>query len=101
MFIKKFDMLSPPITLFYKGENNHSSILSAILTIIAYAIIIAAGIYYALIFINKESPTAYFFNRYVEDAGTFPINATSIFNFVQIIVQLQVLLFQRILINLK
>ena len=84
MFIKKFDMLSPPITLFYKGENNHSSILSAILTIIAYAIIIAAGFYYALIFINRESPTAYFFNRYVEDAGTFPINSTSMFNFVQI-----------------
>ena len=77
-------MLSPPITLYYKGENNHSSIFSAILTLIAYAIIIAAAIYYALIFINKENPTAYFFNRHVEDAGMFPINSTSMFNFLQI-----------------
>ena len=84
MFIKQFDMLSPPITLNYKGESKHSSIFSAILTLIAYSIIVAAGIYYALIFINKESPTAYFFNRHVEDAGIFPVNASSMFNFLQI-----------------
>ena len=77
MFIKKLDMLSPPITLYYKGENNHSSIFSGILTVISYAIILAAGIYYALEFINKDNPTAYFYNRYMEDVGTFPINASS------------------------
>ena len=84
MFIKQFDMLSPPITLNYKGESKHSSIFSAILTLIAYSIILAAGIYYALIFINKESPTAYFFNRHVDDAGIFPVNASSMFNFLQL-----------------
>ena len=84
MFVKNFDMLSPPITLYYLGESKHSSISSAILTLIAYSIITAAGIYYALIFINKQSPTAYFFNRHVEDAGIFPVNASSMFNFIQI-----------------
>ena len=84
MFIKKLDMLSPPITLYYKGENNHSSIFSGILTVISYAIILAAGIYYALEFINKDNPTAYFYNRYMEDVGTFPINASSMFHFLQV-----------------
>ena len=84
MFIKKLDILSPPITLYYKGENGHSSIFSGILSFIVYAIVFAASIYYFLDFINKENPSAYFFNRYIEDAGTFPINSSSMFNFIQI-----------------
>ena len=84
MFFKKFDYLSPPITLFFKEENIHSSIFSGILSCIAYSLVFIAGIYYALEFINKESPKAYFFNRYINDAGTFPVNSSSIFNFIQI-----------------
>lgn len=84
MFFKKFDYLSPPITLFFKEENQHSSIFSGILSCIAYVLVFIAGIYYTLDFINKGSPKAYFFNRYIQDAGTFPVNASSIFNFIQI-----------------
>ena len=84
MFIKKFDMLSPPITLYFKGESSHISIYSGILSILVYVIVVAATIYYALEFINRESPKAYFFTRYVEDAGTFPVNATQMFHFLQV-----------------
>ena len=84
MFIKKLDMLSPPITLYFKGENQHSSIFGGILSFIAYTLVFIAGVYYALEFINKENPKAYFFNRYVIDAGTFPVNSSSMFNFIQI-----------------
>ena len=84
MFFKKLDMISPPITLYFKGDNIHSSIFSGILTIIAYLIIFICGVYYALEFINKENPTAFFFNRYIEDAGHFPLNASSLFHFVQL-----------------
>ena len=78
-------MISPPITLYFKGEDQHSSIFSGILSIIVGLIILAATIYYFLGFINKDSPKAYFFNRYIEDAGDFPLNSSSIFNFIQFI----------------
>ena len=84
MFIKKFDWLSPPITLYFKGENQHASIISAVLSIICYVLVFASGIYYALGFVNKKNPKAYFFNRYVIDAGYFPVNSSSMFNFIQI-----------------
>ena len=84
-YVKKVDFLSPPITLYFKGEGSHPSIPSAILTLIAYALVLAATIYYFLGFVNKDSPKAYFFTRYIEDAGTFPVNASSMFNYVQFI----------------
>ena len=84
MFLKKLDMLSPPITLYFKEENQHSSIFSGILSCLAYALVLIAGVYYAREFINKESPKAYFFNRYIFDAGTFPVNSSSMFNFIQL-----------------
>ena len=84
MFIKKFDMLSPPITLYFRRNELHSSIYSGILSIIAYIFIIIASGYYFLGYIEKTNPTAYFFVRYIEDAGTFPLNSTSMFSFGQL-----------------
>ena len=83
MFLKKLDLLSPPITLYYRGDNQHPTIFSAILSIIAYAGVFGFGIYYGLKYINRENPSSYFFNRYVEDAGTYPVNASSMFHFLQ------------------
>ena len=84
MFLKKLDWISPPITLYFRGENAHVSIYSAILSIIAYILAFAATIYYALQFIERNAPKAYFFTRYVDDAGTFPVNSTQMFHFFQV-----------------
>ena len=43
-FMKKLDFLSPPITLYFKGEDLHPSIVSAILSIIVYILVFAAAI---------------------------------------------------------
>ena len=85
MWVKKLDMLSPPITLFYNEESQHSSICSGILSIVVFIAVILAVIYYLLNFIERKSPKAYFYNKYTEDIGTFPVNATSMFNFIQLI----------------
>ena len=68
-------MLSPPITLYYNEDSQHSSIFSGILSLIVYVVVFVAAIYYALNFIERTSPKTYFFNKYTEDAGSFPVNA--------------------------
>ncbi len=82
MFIKKLDMISPPVTLFFNGADNHSSIFAGILTIIVYILSFALVIYYFLGFINKTNPTAYFFDKFIDDAGIFPLNSFGIFHFI-------------------
>ena len=85
MFIRKMDFLSPPITLYYKGDESHTSIFAGILTIIIYLICIVFGVFYAIRFINKLNPQVYYYNRYVEDAGEFSVNSSSMFSFIQIL----------------
>ena len=84
MFLKKLDMLSPKITLYYQRKNTHASEISGILTLIAYIFVLCFGIIYFSKFINRENPTAYSFNRYVGDIGTFSFSDFNFFNFIQI-----------------
>ena len=83
-FFRKIDIISPRITLYYKGQLLHSSIFSGILSLIYYILMVSFGVYYLHGFFRKENPTAFFFKRYVEDAGNFPLNSSSMFNFVQL-----------------
>ena len=83
MFFKKFDNLSPPITLYFKGENNHSSIFSGVLTIISYILVLSFSVYYILEYKNKANPSIYYYTRYTEDNGAFPLNSSSLFHFIK------------------
>ena len=84
MFLSNIDMLSPPITLYYKRKKIHPSAISGVLTIISYLLILSYTIYYFQSYINRENPTAYSFNRYVNDAGNFSLKDSSFFNYIQI-----------------
>ena len=81
MIIKKLDFLSPPITFYYKGSLSHSSIVSGIMSSFSIAIIFSLAIYYSLDIIQRKNPTTFYFNTFVEEAGTFPINASSFFHY--------------------
>ena len=81
MFLKKFDRISPLITLSFKGDNMHSSVISGILSIAAYALTTVFGIIYALEFIQKKKPSAYFYSRFIQDAGEFTLNSSSLFHY--------------------
>ena len=63
MFLSNIDMLSPPITLYYKRKKIHPSAISEVLTIISYLNILSYTIYYFQRYINRVNPTAYSFNR--------------------------------------
>lgn len=83
MFLKKYDYLSPSITLYIKGQNRHSSVFSGVLTIFTYIIIFSLGIYYSLDYIYKDNPNIYYYSKYVDDAGIFPLNSSSLFHFIK------------------
>ena len=85
MFLKRIDLLSPSITLYTNNKIRHSSIFSGILTITTYSILIATGCYFILDLIQRKTPSAFYFNRYIEDAGFFSLNSNSMFHFIQIL----------------
>ena len=84
MFLKHLDYISPSISFYYKGYLSHSSILSGILSIIAFILILIVTIYFSLDIIQRQNPTAFYFNRFIEDAGIFPLNSSSFFHFISI-----------------
>ena len=84
MFIKEFDFLSPKISLYYKGSLSHSSSFSIILSITSFIIITTFSIYFSLDLIQRKNPDFYYLNRYVEDAGEFPFNSSSLFHFISL-----------------
>jgi len=87
MILKKFDFISPEITLFYKGSLSHSSIISGIISLIFCFIIICISVYYflSLIYHERDSPKVANNNQYIEDAGIFPLNSSSFFHFISFV----------------
>ena len=86
MFLKKIDFLSPSITLFYQGNPAYTSALSGFLSIITIILIVLCSIPYIKILFNrdKEAPISASFTKFLEDAGTFPLNSSSLFHFISI-----------------
>ena len=84
MFLKKLDLISPPISLYFKGMISHKSIFSGILTILINVITLSFGIYFSKYYFQKKNPKVFSFTRYTENAGNFPINSESMFNFIQL-----------------
>ena len=76
------DLISPKITLFYKNSLVHTSLCSIILSFIYVILLIIFTIIISLDFILHKNPTTIFFRRYVENAGFFPLNSSSIFHFI-------------------
>ena len=48
-------------------------------------VVFAFSVYYVLEFINKTNPTAYFYNRYIKDAGEFTLDYSSMLHYVYMI----------------
>ena len=84
MFLKYFDFISPPITLFYRREERHINWISGVISIITYSFILMSTIYYSLDFFERNINKFYFYNKSVEDAGIFPLNQTSMHHYVTI-----------------
>ena len=84
MIFKKVDFLSPPVTLYNHGVLSHSSAMSGVLYIISLLIIFGFGLYYFLKLIKREEPEAFFYNHFIEDAGEFTLNSSSLFHYISL-----------------
>ena len=84
MFLKYFDFISPPITLFFKREDKHINHISGIISIITYILILTSIIYYGIDFLQRNLNNFYYYNKTIDDAGIFPLNSSSIFHFVTV-----------------
>ena len=82
MFFHKVDLISPPITLFFRGKSSHSSVFSGILTLISYMIILYFTTRYIIDYLKKKKPTAYYVHRYIDDAGIYEFTSTSLFHYI-------------------
>ena len=89
MFIRQLDFLSPYITLYHKGDLSHNSIFSGILSIITIILLVVLALYYVLEIINRTNPNAFYFNRFIEEAGFFYLNRTTLFHFIRNIKNIQ------------
>ena len=77
------DLLSPNISLYYKGKNTHSSNASSILSIIAIIITII----FSFIFLQdlkRKNPSAFYYNRYTYDIIPIPFNSSGLFHLLNI-----------------
>ena len=83
MFLSNLDIISPRLTLYYQKKSSHTSKVGGLLTITAYTVILAIIIYFSLDIVCHQNPTAFYFNKFVEDAGFFPLNSSSMFHFFQ------------------
>jgi hypothetical protein len=76
MIFRSIDFLTLRITLYQQGYSSHTSICSGIISLITAIVIILLGVYYSIDFIDRKKPSGYYFQRFVENAGIFPINSS-------------------------
>ena len=74
-----FDLLSPDITLYYKGKLHHSSNISGILSIISIIITLIFTIIF-LQDLKRKNPSAFYYNRFIKDIIPTPFNSSGLFH---------------------
>lgn len=84
MFISQLDFFSPAITLFFSGNNRHQNVVSGIIAILSVIALLIFCILFLTELFNRKNPTAYFYNKTIDDVGTFPLNSSSMFHYVGI-----------------
>jgi len=86
MFLYYIDFLSPQITLYHRGLLYHSSYFSGILSILFCLVVVVFSAFYLSILWDRESdiPKMLTFISFIEDAGEYMINSSSLFHFLSI-----------------
>ena len=78
-----FDLLSPEITLYYKGKLRHSSNISGIISIISIIITLICS-YIFLLDLKRKNPSAFYYNRYIDDIKPILLNSSGLFHLINV-----------------
>ena len=81
MIIKKFDYITPLITLYYNGEDRHSSLFSGLISIIFSIIVIIICGYISIDFLFKKNPNAFYYKKQLKDIQSFELNYNDFFHY--------------------
>ena len=86
MFLYYIDILSPHITLYHRGLLYHSSYLSGILSILFCLVVVVFSAFYLRRLWDRQSdnPKMLTYTGFIEDAGIYIINSSSLFHFLSI-----------------
>ena len=84
MFLKNFDILSPPISLYFNSSRTHISKTSGFIVILM--LLSCFGYIYILFFrvLNHIDFNIFMFKKFEWEAGFFTMNNTQLFHFFQI-----------------
>ena len=84
MFLKKFDHISPSLTLHYNSQHSHLSKFGGLLTIISYLLCLLVSCYFFNDVLYRKNPVIYYYNRVISEAGYYPMNSKSMFHYIYI-----------------
>ena len=82
--LQSFDILSPEISLYYKGKLRHSSNCSGFLSIISLLLVIFFSIFFSQDLIYKTNPTAFYYNRFIEQIHPVNLNSSGLFHIINL-----------------
>ena len=81
--LNKFDLLSPPITLFYLGKRTHTSKFGGSLIILLFCLCSTYLIYLVYLIIGHKQITSLFYKKFEYDIGQYNCNSCSLYVFIQ------------------
>ena len=84
-FLKNMDFISKNNVIYFNNKISHQSPISGLLTLLCYSLLIFFLIYFSLDVILKKRPTSYFFKKFIEEVGTYYLNTTTIFHYIQLL----------------
>lgn len=84
MVFSNVDFISPPNILYCKGKETHRNLASGLLSVLVIIAAFTFSVLFFLEFINKKNPTAYFYNKYQGQVGTFPFNSSAMYGFINV-----------------
>ena len=83
MILKDLDFLSPSITLFHYGRQNHSSEFGGVLTVIGVIFCFIYLAYQLNDLINYKTLSLFFYNKFEYKSGKYFLDNDGIFHFIQ------------------